>query len=106
MLKLLSGLVLIVSVLLVAVFIYRSRMSRSTSAEELAEQLKSMESRYLKHEGFQIFVTTYNVNKKSPSETDKLGEDWLTIDSNSSDLYVIGLQEADLTREEESQGLR
>lgn len=102
LLKLLGGLFLIVSVFLLAIFIYRSRMSHSTSAQEIADQLKSMESRYLKHEGFPMFVTTYNVNKKSPNEDDKLGDHWLTGDSNSSDIYAIGLQEVDLTREETS----
>lgn len=103
--KLIACLLLIVSVLLLAVLIYRFRMSRSTSAQEIADQLKSVESRYLKHDGFQIFVSTYNVNKKSPNETDQLGHDWLAQDFNSSDVYAIGLQEVDLTREE-SRSLR
>ena len=105
LLKLCGCFLLIVCVLFLGVFIYRSRMNRSTSAQEIASQLKAIEARYLKYKGFQIFVTTYNVNKRSPNETDQLGDDWLTMDANSSDIYAIGLQEADLTRDE-SQSLR
>lgn len=80
-------------------------MSRFTSTQEIAKQLKSMESQFLKYENRQFFVTTYNVNRKSPNGIDRLDDDWLIVDSNSSDLYAIGLQEADLTSEE-SQSLR
>ena len=60
-------------------------------------QMKSMQNKYMEYKGFRIFITTFNLNSKLPKES--LGENWLCVDPNPPDVYAIGFQELDSSRE-------
>lgn len=47
--------------------------------------------------GYQIFVATWNVNGKSPGSI--CLRDWLAKTPNPPDIYAIGFQELDLSKE-------
>jgi len=60
-------------------------------------QMKSLANKYMEYKGFRIFCSTFNVNGKFPKES--LGESWLSSDPNPPDIYAIGFQELDLSKE-------
>lgn len=60
-------------------------------------QMKSLANKYMEHKGFRIFISTFNVNGKFPKES--LGDNWLSSDPNPPDIYAIGFQELDLSKE-------
>lgn len=76
-----------------------SRINSVNLEREIAAncQMKSLQSKYIDFKKFRIFITTYNVNAKQPSAS--LGENWLSVDPNPPDIYAIGFQELDLSKE-------
>lgn len=74
-------------------------MSQLNLEREIAAnfQMKAMQNKYMEYKGFRIFVSTYNVNGQFPKVS--LGDNWLNSDPNPPDIYAIGFQELDLSRE-------
>ncbi|EFA09929.2 inositol polyphosphate 5-phosphatase OCRL [Tribolium castaneum] len=62
----------------------------------LRYQLKLKEPEYTQQQEFSIFVGTWNVNGQPPSVSLR---PWLSFDEEPPDLYAIGLQEIDLSKE-------
>ncbi|XP_057654455.1 inositol polyphosphate 5-phosphatase OCRL isoform X1 [Diorhabda carinulata] len=59
-------------------------------------QLKLKEPEFTQKQEFTIFVGTWNVNGQPPSVSLK---NWLSCDEDPPDLYAIGFQEIDLSKE-------
>lgn len=62
----------------------------------LKYQLKLRESEFTEKQEFTIFVGTWNVNGQAPSTSLR---PWLSCDENPPDLYAVGFQEIDLSKE-------
>ncbi|KAH0812868.1 hypothetical protein GEV33_009923 [Tenebrio molitor] len=62
----------------------------------LRYQLKLKEPEYIQHQQFCIFVGTWNVNGQPPTVSLR---SWLSCDEEPPDLYAIGFQEIDLSKE-------
>ena len=63
----------------------------------VTEMMKDHEDQYTELKPVKIFVGTWNVNGQSASEY--LGENWLACDISPPDIYAIGFQELDLSKE-------
>lgn len=76
-----------------------SRLNSVNYEREIAAnfQMKSLQNKYMEYKGFRIFISTFNVNGKFPKVS--LGDNWLNSDPNPPDIYAIGFQELDLSRE-------
>lgn len=59
-------------------------------------QLAQMEDSYTHIQNYRVFVGTYNVNGQSPTES---LQPWLRCDIEPPDVYCVGFQELDLTKE-------
>ncbi|XP_063921207.1 inositol polyphosphate 5-phosphatase OCRL [Zophobas morio] len=62
----------------------------------LRYQLKLKEPEYTQHQEFSVFVGTWNVNGQPPSVSLR---PWLSCDEEPPDVYAIGFQEIDLSKE-------
>ncbi|CAH1156231.1 unnamed protein product [Phaedon cochleariae] len=62
----------------------------------LKYQLKLKEPEFTQKQEFSIFVGTWNVNGQPPSISLR---PWLSCDENPPDLYAVGFQEIDLSKE-------
>lgn len=60
-------------------------------------QLCKLEDQFTMSQTFKVFAGSYNVNGQSPPNTMLL--DWLAVDQEPPDLYVLGFQELDLSKE-------
>uniref|UniRef100_UPI00398F3040 type II inositol 1,4,5-trisphosphate 5-phosphatase n=1 Tax=Pristiophorus japonicus TaxID=55135 RepID=UPI00398F3040 len=62
----------------------------------IKSELLKQEEKYTYIRNYRIFAGTYNVNGKSPKEDLK---SWLSFDVEPPDIYCIGFQEIDLSKE-------
>ncbi|KAJ8938680.1 hypothetical protein NQ318_004480 [Aromia moschata] len=80
--------------------IIRQRITQGTTAinreSMLKYQLKLKEPEFTEKQEFTIFVGTWNVNGQPPSVSLR---PWLCYDESPPDLYAIGFQEIDLSKE-------
>lgn len=60
-------------------------------------QMALLEEHYTELKNFTIFIGSWNVNGQNC--TVSLGEHWLAVDETPPDLYAIGFQELDLSKE-------
>jgi len=61
-------------------------------------QMSLKEHLFTTSQTFRFFVGTWNVNGQSPASTEDLRE-WLAVDEQPPDLYAVGFQELDLSKE-------
>lgn len=83
---------------------HESRESIAMGATSLAAResivkltLSVREDEYIEHKPYRVFVGTWNVNGQMPSTP--IGDSWLACDPAPPDLYAIGFQELDLSKE-------
>lgn len=60
-------------------------------------QMVLLEEHFTELKNFTIFIGSWNVNGQNC--TVSLGEHWLAVDENPPDIYAIGFQELDLSKE-------
>ena len=72
---------------------------QSTVGMEIATKylMKTVQHEFTDYRGFRLFISTFNVNAKCAKE-ESLSDLWLSVDSEPPDLYVIGIQEVDLSK--------
>jgi len=75
---------------------YSSNHSLGTREEILNQFMNRREDEYIEKENLNVFVGSWNVNGKSPSED---LDDWLLDHDVLPELYFIGFQELDLSKE-------
>ena len=80
-----------------------SRRDIATGASPIAAresvvhyQMSMKEDQFTKIQDFKIMTATWNVNGMSPCEN---VHEWLSVDPEPPDIYAIGFQELDLTKE-------
>lgn len=72
----------------------------STNRESLLKyELDQKKPEYTHQERFSIFVGTWNVNGKPPPTDPKILREWLENEPDPPDVYAIGFQELDLSKE-------
>ncbi len=82
-------------------------IQNSLKDDWIKTQLKARENEFTEEHQLRVVVGTWNVNSKVPKQS---LASWLRLDKYEADIYVIGLQEIDMTagallREETEQGI-